>query len=276
MNKNKTNHQLKMLILGAWILFTSTMVIWWWIHGLNDAVLKVDNAQSVLKQERMLLWEGTAFLTAILLAGFSLWKLIKQDLARHNQLKMFFGNFSHDIKTSITRLRLQSEVLQDEKAYVNDEKLKQLIQDISRLDLQLENSLYIAQENDYQVFIEQIQLSGLIQNIKVDFPEVDIYLEKDILIQVDKRLFICVLRNIINNSVVHAMASEIKIKVNLLTPLVELVITDNGEASGANIKGHGLGINLCQQLLNKMNGQFKIILSNPNFVVSIKITGAKI
>ena len=276
MNKNKTNHQLKMLILGAWILFTSTMVIWWWIHGLNDAVLKVDNAQSVLKQERMLLWEGTAFLTAILLAGFSLWKLIKQDLARHNQLKMFFGNFSHNIKTSITRLRLQSEVLQDEKAYVNDEKLKQLIQDISRLDLQLENSLYIAQENDYQVFIEQIQLSGLIQNIKVDFPEVDIYLEKDILIQVDKRLFICVLRNIINNSVVHAMASEIKIKVNLLTPLVELVITDNGEASGANIKGHGLGINLCQQLLNKMNGQFKILLSNPNFVVSIKVPGAQI
>lgn len=276
MKNNQTNNYLKLFFLSLWILFTSAMVIWWWIHALSDNNSSLDNALLILKHERMLMWEGFAFLAAILIAGFYLWKFINDDIVRHNQLKVFFSNFSHDIKTSITRLRLQSEVIQDQKNYAGDEKLKQLIRDILRLDLQLENSLYIAQENDYQIFSEKVLLSYLIQNIKSDFPEIEIYLEKDVVIEVDKRLFICVLRNLINNSVVHGAATEIRFNVNILPAKVELTIKDNGNSSESSSKGHGLGLNLCTQLINKMNGEFKVLQSQPQFSVEIKIPGSSL
>jgi signal transduction histidine kinase len=195
---------------------------------------------------------------------------MRQDIIRHNQLKVFFSNFSHDIKTSITRLRLQSEVLQEEKAYLNDGKLKQLLEDIARLDLQLENSLYVAQENDYAMFAEKMQLSELIQSIKSDFSEIDIYLEKDIELCVDKRLFVSVLRNLINNAVVHGQATEVRFKVNRTDHHCQLEVSDNGRGEGQNSKGFGIGLNLCRQLIEKMQGQFKVLSTRP-FVVSLWI-----
>ena len=269
--KQQTTYQLKLFFVGFWIFFTSAMVVWWWFYGLNESSLTFSTPQLALKHHRMMLWEGLSFLALIFMAGFYLWKFIRQDIIRHNQLRVFFSNFSHDIKTSITRLRLQSEVLQEEKSYANDEKLKQLLEDISRLDLQLENSLYIAQENDYQIFLEKVALSEMIQNIKGDFSEIDIHLEKDILINVDKRLFLCVLRNIINNSVVHGLSSEIKIKVAQKNSHCELLISDNGQGAKPNLKGHGLGLNLCRQLIEKMGGRFTVVQTNPCFVVSLSV-----
>lgn len=253
---------LKLFFLSLWLIFTSAMVIWWWVHAITDF------------NKRMIMWEGTAFLTAIFIAGYFLWKLINQDIVRHNQLKIFFSNFSHDIKTSITRLRLQSEVLQDQKEFASDEKLKQLIRDISRLDLQLENSLYISQENNYQIYLEKVLLSDLIQNIKSDFSEIEIYLGKDAQILADRRLFLCVLRNIINNSVMHGAATEIRINVNLNSAGVELLINDNGQVPKTASKGHGIGLDICKQLLLRMHGKFDVPSTAPHFRVAIQIPGS--
>lgn len=263
-------YQLKMFFLGFWILFTSAMVVWWWFYGLSENSLMFGSPELHMKHNRMMMWEGLTFLSAIFTGGFFLWKFMRQDIIRHNQLKIFFSNFSHDIKTSITRLRLQSEVLQEESSHSHDGKLKQLLADIARLDLQLENSLYIAQENDYQTFLEKINLSSLIQEIKSDFSEIDIFLDKDILLCVDKRLFMCVLRNVINNSVVHGQATQVKFKVMRTNSHCEMEVTDNGLGGKANSKGHGLGLSLCQQLIEKMQGEFIVIKTNP-FVVSLSI-----
>lgn len=268
--KLSPTYQLKLFFLGFWILFTSAMVVWWWFYGLSENTMLAASPQLQIKHNRMLMWEGLTFLSAIFTGGFFLWKFMRQDIIRHNQLKIFFSNFSHDIKTSITRLRLQSEVLQEEKSHLNDGKLKQLLEDIARLDLQLENSLYVAQENDYQIFSEKMQLSELIRNIKSDFSEIDIFLEKDTELCVDKRLFMCVLRNIVNNAVVHGQATEVKFKVDRSDQHCELEVSDNGKGEQPNSKGHGLGLNLCAQLLEKMQGEFKVLSTRP-FVVSLWI-----
>lgn len=267
-HKMPTNYQLKLFFLGFWILFTSAMVVWWWFYSVS--------APQTLNHNRMMMWEGLTFLAAIFIAGFFLYKFIQQEVQRHNQLKIFFSNFSHDIKTSITRLRLQSEVLQEERIYSSDEKLKQLVEDISRLDLQLENSLYIAQEEDYQLFVEQVKLSDLIQNVKNDFSEIDIFVERDAQILVDRRLFNCVLRNVINNSVVHGLSTQIKVRVELKNSHCDLVISDNGQGEKPKSpgQGHGLGLRLCQQLLEKMDGHFTVKQSTPHYVVALTVPAA--
>lgn len=275
MAKIRANPHFKLFILTLWLTFTSAMVIWWWVHAITDFKTATDSAEVALKHERMIMWEGSAFLIAIFVAAYSLWIFIQRDVLRHNQLKMFFSNFSHDIKTSITRLRLQSEVLQDQQPFAGNDKLIQLIRDISRLDLQLENSLYISQENNYQVYPEKVLLSDLIQNIKNDFSEIEISLTKNATILADRRLFLCVLRNIISNSVMHGAATEIKFAVNVLPDFVELGIHDNGAGAAASgAKGFGIGNDICRQLLQKMHGQFIVTSTSPQYSVAIRIPGA--
>ena len=273
--KATSNPHFKLFFLTLWLTFTSAMVIWWWVHAINDFKAATDSAEAALKHERMIMWEGSAFLFAIFVAAYSLWIFIQRDVLRHNQLKMFFSNFSHDIKTSITRLRLQSEVLQDQQEFAGSDKLTQLIRDISRLDLQLENSLYISQENNYQVYLEKVLLSDIIQNIKSDFSEIEISLAKNATIQADRRLFLCVLRNIVSNSVLHGAATEIKFAVNVLPDFIELQINDNGVgAATAGVKGFGIGNDICRQLLQKMGGQFLVTSTSPQYSVLIRIPGA--
>lgn len=275
MVKIRTNPHFKLFFLTLWLTFTSAMVIWWWFHAITDFKTTTESAEAALKHERMIMWEGSAFLIAIFVAAYSLWIFIKRDVLRHNQLKIFFSNFSHDIKTSITRLRLQSEVLQDQKEFAGNDKLIQLVRDISRLDLQLENSLYISQENNYQVYPEKVLLSELIQNIKNDFSEIEISLTKNATILADRRLFLCVLRNIISNSVMHGAASEIKFAVNILADSVELQIHDNGIGSpDSGVKGFGIGNEICRQLMQKMHGQFNVTSTSPKYSVTIRIPGA--
>lgn len=277
MVKIRANPHFKLFFLTLWLTFTSGMVIWWWVHALTDFKSATESAEEALKHERMIMWEGSAFLFAIFVAAYSLWIFIQRDVLRHNQLKLFFSNFSHDIKTSITRLRLQSEVLLDQQEFAGNDKLMLLIRDISRLDLQLENSLYISQENNYQVYPEKVLLSELIQNIKNDFSEIEISLKKNATILADRRLFLCVLRNIISNSVVHGAASEIRIAVNTLPEFIELGINDNGMgATATGAKGFGIGNIICRQLLHKMGGQFTITSTSPQYSVMIRIPGAAI
>lgn len=269
-----TNPQLKLFFLSLWLLFTSAMVIWWWVHAISDFNTGFENIEATLKHKRMIMWEGSAFLTAIFIAAYFLWIFIKQDILRHNQLKVFFSNFSHDIKTSITRLRLQSEVLQDQPEYAADEKLRQLVRDISRLDLQLENSLYISQEQNFQVYPEKVLLSELIRTIKNDFQEIEISLSKNAEVVADRRLFLCVLRNIINNSVVHGAATEIRISVEPEDEFVNLQILDNGKGGGHSSKGFGIGLDICKQLLWRMKGRFTVTSTAPRFSVTIQIPAA--
>lgn len=272
MVKIRASPHFKLFFLTLWLTFTSAMVIWWWVHALTDFKSTIESAEAALKHERMIMWEGSAFLFAIFVAAYSLWIFIQRDVLRHNQLKMFFSNFSHDIKTSITRLRLQSEVLQDQQEFAGSDKLIQLIRDISRLDLQLENSLYISQENNYQIYPEKVLLSDLIQNIKSDFSEIEISLKKNTTIMADRRLFLCVLRNVISNSVMHGAATEIKITVNELPEFIELGINDNGVGGApTGAKGFGIGNDICRQLLQRMGGQFTVTSTSPAYRVTIKI-----
>mgnify|MGYP001612900147 CR=1 FL=1 len=146
MNPNPLKSQnLKIWLAVVWLMFTLAMVLWWWSLGLSKMP---DNAKY-----SMMMWEGAFFVLATLTGGSVLiWLLIK-DQARHQQIKTFFATFSHDLKTSIARLRLQADVMKETGESRHDPSLERLAQDIYRLDLQLENSLILAQGDQTQILI---------------------------------------------------------------------------------------------------------------------------
>ena len=71
----------------------------------------------------------------------------------------------------------------------------------------------------------------------------------------------------------HGAATEIRISVTSKLQQIELLVTDNGEGSTSDSKGFGIGLEICRQLLLKMNGSFIVASKSPQFKVLIEIPG---
>jgi len=132
-----------------WLLLTVSLAIWWLIFGLGQARRlrevggpAVDSAGQI---ERMLLSEGVFFLLLLVTGGVLLLVAIHRESARRATVEAFFMAFTHDLKTALASLQLQTESLQEDlPEAAENPNLQRLKKDAVRLQLQLENSLYYA------------------------------------------------------------------------------------------------------------------------------------
>ena len=278
---------LKTFAAVVWFAFTFSLVGWWWIYFILK--LNPDNTtvEQLKSSHRMFAWEGSILLAAILIGGVALIVFTYRDQQRHQRLRFFFSTFSHDIKTSISRLRLQAEVL-DEEFSQTSPVLKRLIHDIQHLDLQLENSLLLANLEVSPLLVEEISLSKLISSLRNEFSELTVELEKEAFITGDKRALMSVFKNLLQNSVIHGKASSVKISIKQLSPKkLSLALHDNGlgyrgilEKLGADIltssssKSNGIGLLLTRRLLQKMKGDIWFeSTENKGFISHIEVQG---
>lgn len=254
---------LKTVLAIIWFAFTFSLVTWWWIYFL----MRTTSSET----HTMFAWEGSILLAAILFGGIALIVFSYRDQRRHKRLLFFFATFSHDIKTSIARLRLQAEVLEEEQQ--GHPVLKRLVNDIHRLDLQLENSLQLANLEEGRAHLEDVALTSLIATLRNEFPDISIELEKDAFIRGDRRALISVLRNLFQNSVQHGKASLVRIKAKALSSSrLEIIIQDNGlgiKGSTAKLgseilvstdaRGNGIGLLITKRLISKMGGEIQFL-----------------
>lgn len=271
---------LKTVLAILWFAFTFSLVTWWWIFFL---LRFQGNAP-----HRMFAWEGSILLAAVLIGGCALIVFSYRDQKRHQRLRFFFSTFSHDIKTSITRLRLQAEVLEEDLHGNNNPVMKRLIHDIQRLDLQLENSLLLANFEDGALLREEVSLNGLFSTLHNEFSDLSLEIEKEAHIQGDRRALLSVFRNLLQNSVLHGKAHTVKIKVRALSAhQLELVVEDDGlglkgslDKLGSEIlistnsRGNGLGLLITKRLLSKMKGDIHFTSKeNAGFQSIIRVEG---
>lgn len=273
-----------------WLAFTFSLVAWWVFFLLHLNPSESASPEQLSVSHRMFKWEGSILLTAILLGGFALVAFTYRDQKRHERLRFFFSTFSHDIKTSIARLRLQSEVLEEELQGNTHPVLKRLIQDIQRLDLQLENSLLLANLDEGKLLRETVSLSDLISSLRNEFPELSLELDRDATVSGDRRAFLSVFKNLLQNSVVHGKASSIHLKVRLLnSSRIEILLADDGlgfkgslplQKLGSEIlksqdsRSNGIGLHITKRLLQRMNGDIHFeSKENEGFKSFIEIEG---
>ncbi|RYZ85256.1 MAG: HAMP domain-containing histidine kinase [Proteobacteria bacterium] len=216
----------------------------------------------------MFMWEGSILIATVVMGGGSLIFLSHRDQQRHEQLQTFFATFSHDIKTSITRLRLQAEVLEEQHASQRNPVLQRLVSDIARLDLQLENSLLLSADESSSLLKEKLLLSKLIESMRGLWAELEFRLAQDAEIIGDRRAITSVLKNLIQNAVLHGNASAVQFTpVGAGASTIEIEITDNGLGyngdvkqlgqqilASKNEKGSGIGLYLGRKLMKRMNG----------------------
>lgn len=275
--------KIKTFLAVVWCLFTVSMVGWWWVYGLNSH----DSPEEIYKKHRMLMWEGSILIATVVMGGGSLIFLSYRDQRRHEQLQTFFATFSHDIKTSITRLRLQAEVLEEDNVQRKNPVLQRLVGDIARLDLQLENSLLLSSSESAKLLREQLRLSKLIESMRGTWGELEFRLNQDAEVVGDQRALTSVLKNLIQNAVLHGQASVIEISAKALSSgRIEISIQDDGKGFSGNLenlgsemypsraeKGSGIGLYLGRRLLERMKGSLRFERPNIGLRAILRVEG---
>ncbi len=280
----------------AWIVFNLSLAIWWLIFGLRQ----IDFVQSTVgnfspehsatvahfvRQQRMLISEGLILIISLLAGGGALLYYIVREKRRADQIHRFFATFSHELKTSIASLRLQVESLSmDFASSPSNPLFERLVKDSVRLEIQLENSLHLSQLESSRFFFERLDLKRFLSALEHQWPSMAIRVSGEADVFADHRALESVLKNLIQNAIVHGGATEVTFDVTEHgNSLVKIRVVDNG--SGFNGKldqlgklfmrhnpksGSGVGLFLVRNLVEKMGGRARFLGGPEGFLTELE------
>lgn len=263
-----------------WLVVTLSLSAWWMIHGIRQADLLAESAilsEAAARQQRMLFWEGSFLLACVTLGGVSLAYFVYRDQRRYEDVRKFFSTFTHELKTSLTSLRLQAEILEEDPKIRQNENLRRLLRDVVRLELQLENALILAQGEKAKLFVEEIRLRKTLQSLSAHWPQLEVSVSQDAVLQGDQRAIECIFRNLLQNASVHGNARKVIVKAEKREESVEISLKDNGAGfMGDSSKlgemfirhntrsGSGLGLYLSRLLAKRMGGSLEFSGKSPD------------
>ena len=287
-----------------WRLFLATflhafifiLILWWMIF----AVSLIDRYEPhMIRHRNMLLWEGSTLLFLVGVTGMLTVYLFLQEKRQMTKLREFLAGFTHDLKTALARVRLQTESLRaDNRDPALTEMFNRLTTDTSRLETQVQNSLFVG-KSVKELHIEAQSLRALIDMLKDSWPQVEVSCTvndgRDAVVNVDSQAMESVLNNLVHNSIVHGRARQIWFEAMLdgaTGDRLNLRVTDNGGGFAGDASrlgemffrhnpssGSGLGLFTVKNYIERMNG--KVMFSAKNisaksasgFVVELTLPG---
>lgn len=290
MNTNRITWQYVTAII--WMLFTVALASWWLIFGLSQArqlsALEGPDAAQVSRVTRMLVLEGGVLVVMLFAGGFAMLRAIRREQRRRREQREFFMAFTHDLKTALTSLRLQAEALREDlPEAAGNPNLQRMLKDSVRLQLQLDNALALTTA-EAAVFIEAIDVRQLVDYLREDFPDLAIELSGDARVRADRRAIESVLRNLLQNAVVHGGATRVTLEILRRSSGIEIVIRDDGAGASGDLSmalerpfvrpsttsGSGVGLYVCGRLMSQMHGRIRVVGGRPGFSLSIQLPEA--
>ncbi len=281
-------------LVGLWVAFTVTLAAWWLIFGLRQLDLinqsNLEGAVQLHRHYQMLLWEGGILIVSLIGGGMVLFYYARREQKRHAQVEEFFAAFTHDAKTALASLRLQAESLQEDYAESGQNPLlDRLLRDTVRLQLQLENSLFLVNLPHGKFFLEPITLSDRIEALRLHWPDLLITQRGDGLLLADARALESVLTNLVQNALTHGRATEVDFNVQRSDDRLRVTVTDNGRGFPGDLgqlgklfvrharsSGSGVGLYIVRQLIKRMNGTIRFQSSESNgFMAEIELPAAE-
>ena len=170
----------------GWIALTTIVVVFSLRNWSPVTINLFGNLQADVKLPVLLL---IFFLLGfILVGGAYLFYAIWRDQRRNEEVRRFFSTFTHELKTSLTSLRLQAEILEEDPRNRENENLRRLLRDVVRLELQLENALVLAQAESGKLFLEEIPLKKTVEQLAVHWPDLEIRVSGDAQLRADQVL----------------------------------------------------------------------------------------
>lgn len=256
------------VFFSSWLLFVVSLAAWWMIFSLRliHTLSEQNPTMNFNPQKWMLVGEGAVLILCLFLGGGTLIFYSLREQKRFSEIQLFFSTFNHDIKTSIARLLLQSERLQKKESDEIDFQ-----KSLTTLEMQLENSLYLAQEKQRSLVFESIDLKDILQRVHSLWPELQIHFQGKKSFLADSAALESVFKNLFSNSFIHGQASEIFVSLVEKDPWVVVEYSDNssqklqqdpknwGKELKPSKKGSGLGLYIVRQWMERMNAHIHFI-----------------
>lgn len=290
MSSVNARERIRLILIFLWLAFTVTFAIWWFALGSEHIALlrelQPDRADHWARQERMIFWEGSAWIVLLALGGAALIVLVQKEKGRVKRIREFFASFSHEIKTSLASLRLQAEALKDESE-TQSPILERLIGDTVRLQVQLENSLFFASQDNLQLYVEPVGLQALVERMREQWPSLEISLKGDGALKGDERALRTIFSNLLQNAMVHGRARSVTIEAEEIPGgRIAIKVMDDGSGFTGDSSelgrlfhrptsgsGSGLGLYICRLLVRRMNGRFECVGGGRGFQVRFELPG---
>jgi len=216
-----------------------------------------------------------------------------QELEHANATKdRFFHLVAHDLKSPLSVMISFTDVLQQNLAYYDEEKIREFLTALHQSSLQgfrlLENLLdwarlqtnAITYDPDklkiYPLVDDTLQLLG--SNAKDKNIEVKTEVDEQLMAVIDRNMFLTVLRNLLSNAIKFSEeGSSVTISAKKTDDRVTIKVTDTGvgipqadmdklfrietyysRPGTKKEKGTGLGLILCHDFVKKMGGQLQV------------------
>jgi signal transduction histidine kinase len=267
---------LMLLLLGGWWLYL-VMKLASKLKDLNHPSIE-GNLVSMIQ------WEGVTFFIFLIILTITLLYIYLSDHRKTRSLQVFFSSLTHELKTPLASIKLQSQVLLDhigesslpksEKDFLNKYTTR-LANDSIRLEDQLDKHLQLSRiERGAFLNLRSINIYNFIQNeIKryKDFASFSVEIDdKTSLIKADDFALQTIIRNLIENSIKHSNIDNINCRFNSVTEgnIIKLFYTDNNKSfSGDTTKlgelfykynspqGSGLGLYIIKKFMYLMGGK---------------------
>lgn len=282
---------LKLVAVFLWLSLSLALAGWWLLFGLKQldkiAGLQNASAQEILRQHRMLMSEGGFLFGLLLIGGISLLYYISVEIGRARQVQTFFAAFTHDLKTSLASLRLQAEALEEDMKDHQSKFPKRIIRDTVRLELQLNNSLTLAQNIDSRFFLEELSLKKSVNSMKQQWADLNVDVKNDCLLRVDARALESICKNVIQNAMIHGLARNLEINCKSSgEEMMQIDFQDDGEGfkgkhrelaklfvRHSTTSGTGIGLYLVRNLCERLGGSCDFKNLDKGFLVSIFLPG---
>ena len=268
----RKHNRLVIFLVGLWVVFTVTLAGWWLVFGLRQLDLinqsNLENAAQLHRHYQMLLWEGGILIASLIGGGLALFYYARREQKRHEQVEEFFAAFTHDAKTALASLRLQAESLREDLAGAESNPLlDRLLSDTLRLQLQLENSLFLVNLPRGKFFLQPIRLSDKVEALRLHWPNVTITQNSDGSVMADTRALESILTNLVQNAVIHGHATRVEVNTSHNAGRLVVMVVDNGRGFQGDLSklgelfvrharssGSGVGLYIVRQLAKAMRG----------------------
>ncbi len=228
----------------------------------------------------------------------------KKELEFHKDRKTLILSLSHDIKTPLSSIELYSKALENhlyDSQEKKDEALKGIIRNVKEIKKYVDEITVVSREDflNLEVINSEFYLSEIMKIIEsyykdklsVIHTEFKIAEFSDCLIKGDKDRLIEVLQNIIENAIKYGDGKSIQIYFENEEDCQLIHIVNYGSylkkeelpnvfdsfyrgSNSHGIKGNGLGLYICKNLMHKMDGEIFAQAIDKSFRVSVVIRKA--
>lgn len=228
----------------------------------------------------------------------------EKELAFQKEKKTLILSLSHDIKTPLSAIKLYTKAL-SQNLYDTEEKRAEALQGIDKNVKEIEkyvSEIVAASREDFlnlEVHVDEVYLSQVMTTIQTYYQDklstlhTKFLIEdmEECLLKADKDRLVEVLQNMLENAIKYGDGKEIRITLREEEDCKLLSVENSGcslkeeelpnlfdsfyrGSNSQGVKGSGLGLYICRELMKKMDGEVFAEIRNGSFLVTAVIQKA--